>query len=185
MNGKEFLSYLSLLRLPEEVILQKGLGTHFAKQQIIDTTPIKRARPLMLQDAPVEIQSLYRSYDLSSIQMLWTRFLPEPRQVPEGWHFATMAETRIVRVPAGRIEAYLDPPIRARHGDSQFLGVLAESLDTYLHAMLCGAMLGTHFAPGYGSQPGVRKKLEPVVQLCILLAGGKAYEYHWAGTLGL
>jgi hypothetical protein len=117
--------------------------------------------------------------------MLWTIFLAKPRKVAEGWHFATMAEARIVLVPSGRIEAYNNHPITDLHGDSEFLDKLAESMDAYLNALTCATMLGKHFIPGYADEPGVQSKLEALAQLCTNLAGGKDYEDFWSSVLGL
>ncbi|CAM3908414.1 hypothetical protein EV679_2957 [Kerstersia gyiorum] len=117
--------------------------------------------------------------------MLWTSFLSEPKQVLEGWHFATMSEARIVLTPSGRIEAYNDHPIQAIHGDSEFLGDLAQDMESYLEALLCGQMNKSHFASGFGDEPGVREKLEPIVQLCTAIAGGEEFRDFWEGTLGL
>ncbi|KAA0889984.1 hypothetical protein [Pusillimonas sp. ANT_WB101] len=185
MNAKLFFSYLPWLRLPKEVILQRGLEEDYDEEQIVETSPFKRPQPLPLDGAPGEILELFQNYDLSRINMLWTIFLPEPKKVLEGWQFATMSEARLVLVPSGRIEAYNDHPIKAIHGDSEYLGALAESMDAYLDAMICGAMIGKHFAPGFADDPGVKEKLEPVVQLCTVLAGGPEYEDFWAGVLGL
>jgi hypothetical protein len=185
MNAEKFFTYLPWLRLPEEAIQQKMLDEDFSRSQISDTTPVKRQQPLPLNDAPREIQALYCDHDLSSICMLWTIFLAKPRKVAEGWHFATMAEARIVLVPSGRIEAYNNHPITDLHGDSEFLDKLAESMDAYLNALTCATMLGKHFIPGYADEPGVQSKLEALAQLCTNLAGGKDYEDFWSSVLGL
>lgn len=185
MDVKLFFEYLPWLRKPERYSELKGLDASYAESITHNTTPIPRTVPLNLLQAPIQVQTLYTDYDLSNIHMLWTSFLPEPNQVKEGWHFAQMSEAMIVMTPQGRIEAYNEHPIRAIHGDSQFLGDLAKDMESYLEALLCGAMTGMHFVPGFADQPGVKEKLEPLAKLCAAIAGGDEYYDFWAGVLGL
>lgn len=185
MNVKLFFEYLPWLKMPDYYGVLKGLGDDFPEDEKRRTTPLIRKKVLDLSQAPVQIQNLYAEYDLSNIHMLWTSFLPEPNQVKEGWHFAQMSEAMIVMTPQGRIEAYNEHPIRAIHGDSQFLGDLAKDMESYLEALLCGAMTKMHFAPGFADQPGVKEKLEPLAKLCAAIAGGDEYYDFWAGVLGL
>lgn len=185
MNAKRFFSYLHLLCLPKEVVSQKGLGNEFHGQQLARTDIFRRTTPLVLDDAPEDIQALFRDYDLSFLNMLWTTFLPEPTKVPEGWHFANILLNRVVRVPCGRIEAFNDRSLETTEGDHQFTGTLAVSMDAYLDALFCGALFRKHFATGFADQPTTRQKLEPVAQLCTVFAGGAQYEEFWAGVLGL
>jgi hypothetical protein len=184
MNAQKFFSHLPWLRRPHEALLQDGLLGEYEKDQITDTTPIKREQPLALDGVPREIEELFRDYDLSRIHMLWTSFLDKPRKVVEGWHFADMSDTRIVLVPSGRIEAYNNYPIRAIHGDSEYFGAIAESMEAYLEAMIFGAMIGKHFASGFYNDPQVRTKRMPVIQACTTIAGGKEYEDFWASVFG-
>jgi hypothetical protein len=158
----------------------------YLEWQIRDTTPSLRPEPLALDvDTPIEIIELFKNQDLSCVNMLWTSFLEKPNRVLEGWHFATMSETMIVQTPLGSIEAYNLHPIFAIHGDSQFLGALAKDMESYLEALLCGAMIGKHFSPGFADEPGVKEKLEPIAKLCSVIAGGDEYYDFWAGLLGL
>jgi len=184
MNAQKFFSYLPFLRLPMEAIIQEGIEPDFYLEQRIHSTPKSRTAPLALDDAPREILELFQARDLSPLSMLWTLFLPIPRKVLEGWHFASMSDARIVLVPSGRIEAYNNYPIKAIHGDSEYLGAIAESMAAYLEAMIFGAMIGKHFAAGFPDDPQFRIRLEPIVQFCTTIAGGKEYEDFWASVFG-
>ena len=184
MNAQTFISYLPWLRTPHEALLQDGLLGDYENDELRDTTPKKRERPLDLDGVPKEIDELFRDYDLSPVHMLWTFFLDKPRKVVEGWQFADMSDTRIVLVPSGRIEAYNNFPIRDIHGDSEYLGAIAQSMEAYLEAMIFGAMIGRHFAAGFPHEPQFRIRLEPIVQFCTIIAGGKEYEDFWAGIFG-
>lgn len=186
MDVKLFLEYLPWLRKPRRYSELKNLGVDYDEVLVCDTTPKPRTSPLDLSEAPDAIQALYGEFDLSSIHMLWTSFHDKPKKVQEGWVFADMSETIIVMVPSGRIEAYNAHPIRAIHGDSQFLGALAKDMESYLEALLCGAMNKEHFSPGFADEdPFVKAKLEPIAQLCTVIAGGEEYYDFWAGLLGL
>ena len=186
MDAKLFLAYLPWLREPDYSIELNGLDAGYAQTLMEYTTPIPRLTPLRLANAPKQIQALYVDTDLSKIHMLWTRFLIEPKLLPQGWHFAQMDETLIVMANgSGRVEAYEEHPIRAIYGESHFLGVLAKDVDSYLEALLCGALNVMHFSPGFADQPGVKEKLEPIAKLCSAIAGGDEYYDFWAGLLGL
>ncbi|KAA0889985.1 hypothetical protein [Pusillimonas sp. ANT_WB101] len=185
MNAEKFLSYLPWLRLPKEVISQKELDEEFDHQQIISTTPINRSELLFLDNAPDDISALFRSYDLSTINMLWTTFLSEPTKIPEGWHFANMPRARIVRVPSGRIESYFYHPDKALNAEAKFLDAIAKNMDAYLEALICGAMARRHVVQGFSEKPDIQEKLEPVAQLCTVLAGGDEYKEFWFDVIGV
>ncbi|TEA79591.1 hypothetical protein [Allopusillimonas ginsengisoli] len=90
-----------------------------------------------------------------------------------------------MRVLSGRIEAFGDCSAEITDGDQCFAGPLAVSMEAYLEALFCGTLFRRHFATGFSDQPQTRQKLEPVVQLCANLAGGKEYQNLWARILGL
>lgn len=194
MYAKLFLDYLFLLRKPESFFLEKNGIDGWDKQQIADaistqvkrTTPIIRDKSLDTKGMPDDLVRLYGNHDLGNIHMLWTSFWSEPKKLKEGWGFADMSETNIVLVPDGRIEAYNAYPIRAIHGESQFQGALAQDLDSYLEAMLYGAMNTHHFISGFpDANPILFEKTVLVAKICALMAGGDEYYDFWAETLGL
>ncbi|MBS3960644.1 MAG: hypothetical protein KGZ61_02240 [Sandarakinorhabdus sp.] len=121
MDVKLFIEYLPWLRTPEYDFRSKNGMDGWDKDEIEKaiawdikgTTPIKRAAPLSLPDAPVKLQNLYAEHDLANISFLaGISFWSEPRKLLEGWGFADMSEVNIVVAPSGRIEAYNAHPIK-------------------------------------------------------------------------
>ncbi|MEN9479707.1 MAG: hypothetical protein RLZZ298_1102 [Pseudomonadota bacterium] len=194
MDVRLFLEYLPWLRKPDYYYKSKNGSGGWTEQEIteaiasqaLDKTAIKRSSRLNIETAPEVMQLLYAEHSLGNVHMLWTNFWSEPRELLEGWGFADMSEANVILVPSGRVEAYNAHPIQELHGESQLLGVLARDLESYLEAMLYGALNAIHFISGFPDEdPILYEKTVLVAKHCALIAGGYEYYDFWAGILGL
>ena len=188
MDAKLFLAYLPWLRAPEYKIFQLGLiNTNYSKQLEKDTTPLKRAEPIHLEDAPSNIQSLFSEYSLQNLRFLnGTNFWPEPQRLEQGWGFADMSEVNLVVAADGKVEAYWAHPIKDIPGSTDCICALANSLEGYLEALFCAQFNTDTFIRGFPDEDPIRfKKTILVAKQCALIAGGYEYYDFWAGLLGL
>ncbi|WP_310611365.1 hypothetical protein [Limnohabitans sp.] len=187
MDVQLFLEYLPWLRSPKYFSTKLGLSSNYDDWLVKDTTPIKRAVPLILNDAPESVQKLYSENDLKNLNFIGgTFFWSEPKKLEQGWGFADMSEVNLVVAPSGCIEAYAAHPIRGMPGATDCLGVLAKDLESYLEALLCAGFNKTHFISGFPDEDSILfQKTVHVAKLCSLIAGGYEYYNFWAGLLGL
>lgn len=194
MDVKLFPRYLPWLMLPEHWYTSKLDTPGWSEQDIREYierhknqfNPPQKTASADLQDAPSNLQGLFSEFDLGKLNMLWTNFWSEPRQLDQGWGFADMSEVNIVVAPSGRIEAYNAHPIRDMPGATDCLGVLAKDLESYLEALFYGQFNKIHFISGFPDEdPILYEKTVLVAKHCALIAGGYEYYDFWAGLLGL
>jgi hypothetical protein len=194
MDAKFFTRYLPWLQEPECAFTSKLGISGWTEQDVKEGIERQKARynlapkpvATQLQDAPSNLQDLFSEFDLGKLNMLWTNFWSEPRQLDQGWGFADMSEVNIVVAPSGRIEAYNSHPIRDIPGATDCLGVLAKDLESYLEALFYGQFNKIHFISGFPDEdPILFDKTVLVAKHCALIAGGYEYYDFWASLLGL
>ena len=194
MDVNLFPRYLPWLKRPEYWYASKIGNSEWTEEDVhqaierqnIDFDPRRRANPLGQYNGPSSLGELFGEYDLCKLNMLWTNFWREPRQLDQGWGFADMSEVNLVVAPSGRIEAYNAHPISGMPGATDCLGILAKDLESYLEALFYGQFNAIHFISGFPDEdPILFEKTVLVAKLCALIAGGYEYYDFWAGILGL
>ena len=194
MDVKLFPRYLPWLKRPEYWFTSKVGNSEWTEEDVrqtierqnIDFDLMKQDIRLSQYDVPTSLKDLFGEYDLGKVNLLWTNFWSEPRQLDQGWGFADMSEVNLVVAPSGRVEAYAAHPIRGMPGATDCLGVLAKDLESYLEALFYGQFNKIHFISGFPDEsPILYQKTVLVAKHCALIAGGYEYYDFWAGLLGL